>query len=89
MVQGDRGCLRLEGPVSASKYAEFLQNGVREVLSEEAGDRTFTNEIREFSRQLSQKDYPACYDLLGQTLLIMELLVIARKDAGIVFGTDL
>ena len=52
-------------------------------------DKALASEIREFCRQYSSGDYPACYDLLGQTLLVMELLVTARKDAGIVFGTDL
>lgn len=89
MIQGDEGCLRLEGPVSASRYAEFLRGEAREVLSEEGPDKALASEIREFCRQHSSGDYPACYDLLGQTLLVMELLVTARKDAGIVFGTDL
>lgn len=89
MVQGDRGCLRLEGPASSSSQALFLHDGICEVLSEDKHGGNLTAEMREFSRQLAQGDYPACYDLLGQTLLVMELLVTARKDAGIVFGTDL
>ena len=79
----------MEGPVSSCRRAEFLHKGVCEILSEEEQPGTLTSEMREFERQLSQGDYQACYDLLGQTLLVMELLVTARKDAGIVFGTDL
>lgn len=89
LVQGDKGCFRLEGPVSSSRYAEFLHDGQRELLCEDGQGGTLTAEMREFVRQLEKKDFPACYDMLGQTLLVMELLVTARKDAGIVFGTDL
>lgn len=86
---GDNGCLRLEGPVSSSEYAEFIQGNHKERLCEDGQGGTLTAEMCEFGRQLKEKDYPACYDMLGQTLLVMELLVMARKDAGIVFGTDL
>ncbi len=60
-----------------------------EVLCEDGQAGTLTAEMREFARQLKSGDQPACYDMLGQTLLIMELLVVARKDAGIMFGTDM
>ncbi len=89
LVQGDKGCLRLEGPVSSSEYAEFIQGNMRERLSEDGQGGTLTAQMKEFDRQIKEKDYPACYDMLGQTLLVMELLVMARKDAGIMFGTDL
>ncbi|MCI8949068.1 MAG: Gfo/Idh/MocA family oxidoreductase [Lachnospiraceae bacterium] len=89
MIQGDEGCLRLEGPVSSSQYAEFIRNGEKQILSQETKKGTLAREMAEFSRQLSGMDYQACYDSLGQTLLVTELLVTARKDAGIVFGTDL
>lgn len=89
LVQGDEGCLRVEGPVSSCHRTEFLHKGSCEILSEEEDPGTLTPEMREFERQLSRSDYQACYDQLGQTLLVMELLVTARKDAGIVFGTDL
>lgn len=89
LVQGDSGCLRLEGPVSSSAYAEFIRGNQRERISEDGQGGTLTAEMQEFCRQVREQDYPACYDMLGQTLLVMELLVTARKDAGIVFGTDL
>ncbi|MDO5418077.1 MAG: Gfo/Idh/MocA family oxidoreductase [Lachnospiraceae bacterium] len=89
MVQGDQGCIRLEGPVSSSRYAEFWSKEGSERLCEDGQGGSLTAEMREFARQMKDKDYPACYDMLGQTLLIMEILVTARKDAGIVFGTDL
>ncbi len=62
---------------------------MRERLSEDGQGGTLTAQMKEFDRQIKEKDYPACYDMLGQTLLVMELLVMARKDAGIMFGTDL
>lgn len=89
MVQGDQGCLYVEGSLSSSRYTEFISKDKRERLSEDRQDGTLTAEMQEFSRQLRTGDYPACYDMLGQTLLVTELLVTARKDAGIVFGTDL
>ncbi len=89
MVQGENGCLRLEGPVSASTEACFLQKGSRRLLCRDSRPWSLEREISEFARQLKAQDYPSCYDMLGQTLLVMEILVMARKDAGIVFGTDL
>ncbi|MDO5549549.1 MAG: Gfo/Idh/MocA family oxidoreductase [Lachnospiraceae bacterium] len=89
LVQGDRGSLRLEGPVSSSSCAKLYHDGQWEVLCEDGQGGSLTAEMKEFVRQLKKKDYPSCYDMLGQTLLVMELLVTARKDAGIVFGTDL
>ena len=89
MVQGEEGCFFLEGPVSSSKRVLFKKDEVREVLSEDLQPGSLTPELQEFARQLKERDLPACYDMLGQTLLIMELLVVARKDAGIMFGTDM
>ncbi len=89
MVQGEKGSFYLEGPVSSGKRVLFTKDGEMEVLCEDGQAGTLTAEMREFARQLKSGDQPACYDMLGQTLLIMELLVVARKDAGIMFGTDM
>ena len=89
MVQGEKGCLKLEGPASASTEAWFLNRDSRKLLSRESDPQSLGREISEFARQIREQDYPSCYDMLGQTLLVMEILVTARKDAGIVFGTDL
>lgn len=89
MVQGEEGSFYLEGPASSSKRTLFLKDGAEELLSEDPHPGSLAPEMREFSRQLREGDLPACYDMLGQTLLIMELLVVARKDAGIMFGTDM
>ena len=89
MVQGEKGCLKLEGPASASTEAWFLNRDSRKLLSRESDPQSLVREISEFARQIREQDYPSCYDMLGQTLLVMEILVTARKDAGIVFGTDL
>ena len=89
MVQGEKGSFYLEGPVSSGKRVLFTKDGEMEVLCGDGQAGTLTAEMREFARQLKSGDQPACYDMLGQTLLIMELLVVARKDAGIMFGTDM
>ena len=89
MVQGDKGCLKLDGAASAASGAWFLTKEEEKLLCQESDPSSLAPEMGEFARQLREKDYPSCYDMLGQTLLVMEILVTARKDAGIVFGTDL
>ena len=89
MVQGEKGCLKLEGPASASTEAWFLNRDSRKLLSRESDPQSLGRGISEFAKLIREQDYPSCYDMLGQTLLVMEILVTARKDAGIVFGTDL
>lgn len=89
IIRGSEGHIRLEGPVNASTYAQLeQQQGMTELMQSNEGGK-LTTEIREFARQLKEKDYLSCYDMLKQTLLVMEILVIARKDAGVMFATDL
>ncbi len=89
MIQGEEGCLCLEGPANASTEAWFLGRKEKKLLCRESDSHSLGREIGEFARQMKEQDYPACYAMLEQTLLVMEILVTARKDAGIVFGTDL
>lgn len=87
-IQGEKGYIAINS--ETSKCAEFSINvgdisnqpGVKQI------EPTLYYELGEFIKIIDRKDYEECYRLLDHSLLVMELLEEARKDAGIVFDRD-
>lgn len=75
VVQGTKGYLRVEGPVSSGPYAEFVANdGTVTRLAEDPSGGALTDEIREFARQYESGDFAACYEMLDHSEMMMEVL---------------
>lgn len=85
VLQGSDGCIRIEGPVSSSPYAELITETATSRLAEDSLSGQLTLEILEFARQLRDRDYESCYRMLAHSVMMMEVLEAARKDAGISF----
>ena len=46
------------------------------------------NEFVAFEKMLKEKSFEECYENLNHSLIVMEVLTNARKDAGIDFPAD-
>lgn len=80
MVQGEKGWIKVEGPVSSASQAVLYMDGMTEVLAENPERGRLKSEIAEFARQFHAGDYKACYEMIEHSLAVMEVLdVINRK----------
>lgn len=80
LVQGERGWIRVEGPVSSAERAVLCLDGQETVLAENREKGSLRPEIAEFARQLSAGDYDACYEMLDHSLQVMKVLDAARSS---------
>lgn len=78
MVQGERGWIRIEGPVSSASQAVLCQDGETELLAEQPEKGRLKSEIAEFARQFQAGDYEACYEMLEHSMRVMEVLERCR-----------
>lgn len=74
MVQGEKGWIRVEGPVSSASRAVLNMGGGTEVIAENPEKGRLKQEITEFARQFHEGDYKACYEMLRHSLTVMEVL---------------
>ena len=80
VIQGEQGYIRTEGPASAASSAEInLGNGPVPIAQDEENG-TLAGETRAFVAQYENGDYESCYQMLEQSVLVMELLEAAVKD---------
>lgn len=77
MIQGTKGYIHVEGPVSAASYAQLhIQEGAVR-LAQDDSDGSLTDEMREFARQQKTGDLSACYRMLEHSVMMMELIADA------------
>ncbi len=74
VLQGEKGYLRLEGPVSSPEKIWLWQGEKEQLLLEIKDGGKLTEEVREFAKQYQKQDRDACYRMLEHSLLIMKLL---------------
>ncbi len=79
LVQGEKGWIKAEGPVSSSSQAVLNTGAGSEVIAENPDKGRLKAEITEFARQFHAGDYKACYDALEHSLTVMEVLEQCRK----------
>lgn len=83
MVQGEKGWIRAEGPISSASRAVMHREGLHieggtEVIAENPEKGRLKAEIMEFARQFHAGDYKACYEMLEHSLVVMEVLERCR-----------
>ena len=82
VIQGTRGCIRIEGPVSSASYAELIAPEGTKRLADDPENGVLTAEFREFARQLHEGDRDACYQMLEHSVIMMEVVDAAVKAMG-------
>ncbi len=85
LVLGERGWIKVEGPVSSASRAVLHLDGTEEILAENPERGRLKSEIREFARQFHGEDHGACYGMLKHSLAVMEVLEQCKKKAGNLF----
>lgn len=74
VIQGTKGCIRVEGPVSSAPYVELITGDGTVRLAEDPSNGTLTDEMREFARQPHDEDRESCYRMLKHSVLMMEVV---------------
>lgn len=74
MIQGERGWIRTEGPISSASRAVLCADGKEQVLAENPKGGSLEPEIREFVRQFQEGDRKSCYEMLKHSVQVMKIL---------------
>ncbi len=87
-VQGDAGYIRITSAVNVSSGVELYHNEKSEIFNLNQHENHMVNEFQAFADMLKQHDLKTCYKHLDHSLIVMEILSLARKNAGIKFPAD-
>lgn len=82
LIQGTKGWIRIEGPVSSAARAEITVDGEQRLLAEDPAPGTLTGEMAEFAGQLHRKDWSSCREMMKHTVMMMEILENAAGQRG-------
>lgn len=88
-IQGEKGYMYVHnGANGCNKVIVSVEND-EITINNQSSMNSLYYEILAFSDMYNKKDFKHCYDLLEYSHSVMETMIAARKDAGIVFKTDL
>ncbi|WP_249870575.1 Gfo/Idh/MocA family protein [Oceanobacillus saliphilus] len=88
MIQGEKGYLNVLNGANGCQEI-IISIGDREIrLNAQTKTNRLYYEVAEFQKIYQEKDYERCYALLDYTQSVMEVLVAARIDGGVVFPAD-
>ena len=83
-IQGDNGCIYQESPVNSCGGFELLKKGESILkIDENTYDNRMVNEFIEFIDMVKNKDLEKCYDMLNHSLMVSEVLTIARNKSRV------
>ncbi|BCJ99417.1 Gfo/Idh/MocA family protein [Anaerocolumna chitinilytica] len=88
-IQGDKGCIYQDSPANTCEGFELLLNNQEaKPVNENCYPHRMVNEFIEFEAMITGNQLDRCYQLLEHSLMVCEVLTIARKKAGIIFPAD-
>lgn len=88
-IQGDKGCIFVDTPVSVCKKFELLMNdGSRLEFNENRFEHHMVDEFLEFIEMIKNKDFEKAYKMLDHSLIVSEVQTIARRRSGVIFPDD-
>lgn len=88
IIQGTRGYIKLNGPANQCRSFEIGVVGKVETYNEQKFSNRMVYEVIDFANIYNNNDLKKCHELLEHSLRVVETLVMARKEAGIVFPAD-
>ncbi len=86
-IQGDLGCIKIEGPTSTLADVSLIKNKEKYVIDSLDKHRMYS-EFKCFSEYIDNNDYEVCDKMLKHSRIVMDVLTKARKSANIVFGCE-
>lgn len=88
-IQGDKGCIHIDMPVSILDSFTFLSNdGYGEEINVNRDVHRMYEEFKAFETMYQEKDYKRCYDMLEHTMKVTKVQTEARRKAGVLFPAD-
>lgn len=89
-IQGDKGCIHQKTPANVCEGFEvMLNNGDDSSYNVNMYTHRMVNEFLAFENIIADNKLEACYQTLDHSLMVSELLTLAREKAGIIFSADL
>lgn len=87
-IQGDKGCIKVDGPVSVLSDVQILKNTENSEQMDTGNYHRMYSEFKAFTTYIDNLDFEACNKMLEQSYIVMDVLTQARKSANIVFGIE-
>lgn len=89
-IQGDKGCIHQKTPANVCEGFEvMLNNGDDSSYNVNMYTHRMVNEFLAFENIIAGNKFEECYQTLDHSLMVSELLTLAREKAGIIFSADL
>ena len=88
IVQGEKGYIKVNGIPSQVAELTVRINGETRTFTENRSAHRMVDEMLEFDRILTEKDWEKADRLLEHSLTVMKILETARKSGGIHFPAD-
>ncbi|GIM29989.1 NAD(P)-dependent oxidoreductase [Clostridium polyendosporum] len=88
IIQGTKGYIKLNGPANQCLSFEFGIGNKVETYNEQKFSNRMVYEVTDFANIYHNNDLKKYHELLEHSLSVVEIAVMARKDAGIVFAAD-
>lgn len=89
LIQGEKGYIHVENGANGCRRVIVHNEDTKVELNEQTSMNNLYYELLIFNDIYKTKDFNRCYSLLDYSRSVMEMLVEARMDAGIVFEADL
>jgi scyllo-inositol 2-dehydrogenase (NADP+) len=87
LIQGEKGYIHVDGANGCQTVVVHTE-GNETVLNQQNETNKLYYELVDFRELYQNQDFDTCYQLLDHSRTVMEALVEARNDAGIVFEAD-
>jgi predicted dehydrogenase len=88
-IQGEKGYIHVVGGSNGVKEVEIVMNdGSSEILNHQTEENRLVYELQEFVRIFNKEDHNSSYQLLDESLQLMQVLDSLREDGDIVFTSD-
>ncbi|MCM3766747.1 Gfo/Idh/MocA family protein [Neobacillus niacini] len=87
LIQGEKGYIHVDGANGCQTVVVHAE-GTETTLNQQTTQNSLYYELVAFREIYKSQDFDRCYQLLDYSRSVMDMLVEARKDAGIVFAAD-
>ena len=87
-IQGDQGCVKIDGPTSVLTDVQILRNGRDSEILPTGNYHRMYSEFKVFAECIDNNDFTTCNKMLEHSRIVMDVLTKARQSANIIFGCE-
>lgn len=89
-IQGELGYINQNTPTNICENFKIVMNDRTNLsINENNYDHRMINEFKEFEEMIKNNDLRKCYEMLEYSLIVSEILNVARNKSGIIFPADI